>query len=52
MSAPPFVAILEGSDSNLPTMQASLEVLTQYGIRHEVKILARDAEVQQEPGLV
>jgi 5-(carboxyamino)imidazole ribonucleotide mutase len=34
----PFVAILMGSDSDLPTMQATFEVLKGFGIRYEVRI--------------
>lgn len=34
----PFVAILMGSDSDLPTMQATFEVLKSFGIRYEVRI--------------
>lgn len=34
----PFVAILMGSDSDLPAMQATIDVLTKLGIAHEVKI--------------
>jgi 5-(carboxyamino)imidazole ribonucleotide mutase len=34
----PFVAILMGSDSDLPTMQSTLDVLDKFGIRKEVKI--------------
>ncbi len=34
----PFVAILMGSDSDLPTMQATFEVLRSFGIRYEVRI--------------
>ena len=33
-----FVAILMGSDSDLPTMQATAEVLNQFGIRYELNI--------------
>ena len=33
-----FVAILMGSDSDLPTMQATADVLTQFGIRYELNI--------------
>ncbi|MDA8095783.1 MAG: 5-(carboxyamino)imidazole ribonucleotide mutase [Betaproteobacteria bacterium] len=33
-----FVAILMGSDSDLPTMQASLDTLTALGVRWEVRI--------------
>lgn len=34
----PFVAVLMGSDSDLPVMQATLDVLARLGISHEVKI--------------
>lgn len=33
-----FVAILMGSDSDLPTMEAAFGVLDTFGIRYEVKI--------------
>ena len=34
----PFVAVLMGSDSDLPTLQATLEVLSKLEISYEVKI--------------
>ncbi len=34
----PFVAILMGSDSDLPTMQATMDVLSQLGVEFEAKI--------------
>ena len=34
----PFVGILMGSDSDLPTMQATFEVLKSLGITYEVRI--------------
>jgi len=34
----PFVAILMGSDSDLPTMQTTLDTLTTLGVAWEVKI--------------
>lgn len=34
----PFVAILMGSDSDLPTMKATLEVLKSFDITYEVRI--------------
>ncbi|MCG6861941.1 MAG: 5-(carboxyamino)imidazole ribonucleotide mutase [Chromatiaceae bacterium] len=34
----PFVAVLMGSDTDLPTMQATLDVLSKLEIPHEVKI--------------
>lgn len=35
-----FVAILMGSDSDLPTMQACIDVLKQFEITHEVRVLS------------
>lgn len=35
-----FVAILMGSDSDLPTMQACIDVLKQFDITHEVRVLS------------
>jgi 5-(carboxyamino)imidazole ribonucleotide mutase len=37
-NTPPFVAVLMGSDSDLPVMQATLDILDTFGIKHEVKI--------------
>ncbi|GLP97701.1 5-(carboxyamino)imidazole ribonucleotide mutase [Paraferrimonas sedimenticola] len=34
----PFVAVLMGSDSDLPTMQATLDVLKKFDIRFEAKV--------------
>ncbi len=34
----PFVAILMGSDSDLPVMMSTIEVLKSFGIEHEVKV--------------
>jgi len=34
----PFVAVLMGSDSDLPTIEATLDVLSKLEIPHEVKI--------------
>ncbi len=33
-----FVAILMGSDSDLPVMQSTIDVLKQFGIEHEVRV--------------
>ena len=38
MSSAPFVAILMGSDSDLPTMQVTLDVLDKLNVPYEVKI--------------
>lgn len=37
-SAHPFVAVLMGSEADLPTMQSTIDVLESLGIRKEVKI--------------
>ena len=34
----PFVAILMGSDSDLPVMQATIDVLRALGVRYEVRV--------------
>jgi 5-(carboxyamino)imidazole ribonucleotide mutase len=34
----PFVAILMGSDSDLPVMQATITILKQFDINHEVRV--------------
>ena len=36
--AKPFVAILMGSDSDLPVVQATLDTLDSLGVPYEVKI--------------
>ncbi|MHB8623183.1 MAG: 5-(carboxyamino)imidazole ribonucleotide mutase [Sulfuricaulis sp.] len=36
----PFVAILMGSDSDLETMQATIETLDKFGIAREVRVLS------------
>ena len=34
----PFVAVLMGSDSDWPTMQATTEILDAFSISHEVRV--------------
>lgn len=34
----PFVAILMGSDSDLPVMQATIDILKKFDITHEVRV--------------
>jgi len=34
----PFVAILMGSDSDLPVMQSTIDILKQFDITHEVRV--------------
>ncbi len=38
MSHSPFVAILMGSDSDLPVVQAAIDVLDAFGVAHEVRV--------------
>ena len=38
MDREPFVAVLMGSDSDLPVMEPALDVLEAFGIRHEVRL--------------
>lgn len=53
----PFVAVLMGSDSDLPTMQTTLDTLSSLGIAWEVKITSahrtpdatREYVIQAEP---
>jgi len=36
----PVVGIIMGSDSDLPTMRAAAEVLTEFGVPHEVRVVS------------
>lgn len=36
----PVVGIAMGSDSDLPTMQAAIDALAEFGVRHEVRVLS------------
>ena len=38
MDHPPFVAVLMGSDSDLPVMESALDVLDAFGVRYEVHL--------------
>ena len=38
MDRTPFVAVLMGSDSDLPVMEPALDVLEAFGIRYEVRL--------------
>ncbi|MFN2115452.1 MAG: 5-(carboxyamino)imidazole ribonucleotide mutase [Anaerolineae bacterium] len=53
----PQVAILMGSDSDLPVMKGAADVLTEFGVPHEVRVLSAHrspdrtaAYVRQAPG--
>jgi 5-(carboxyamino)imidazole ribonucleotide mutase len=37
---PPLVGVIMGSDSDLPTMQGALDVLTEFGVAHEVRVVS------------
>jgi 5-(carboxyamino)imidazole ribonucleotide mutase len=56
----PLVGVIMGSDSDLPTMREAAEVLQQFGIPHELRVvsahrtprdMARYAETAQRRGL-
>ncbi len=36
----PLVGIIMGSDSDLPTMEQAAEVLTEFGVTHEVRVVS------------
>lgn len=39
-SAKPLVGVIMGSDSDLKVMQGSIDVLTEFGVAHEVRIVS------------
>lgn len=40
MSETPIVGVIMGSDSDLPVMQAAVDALAEFGVRHEVRIIS------------
>ena len=36
----PLVGVIMGSDSDLPVMQGAVDVLTEFGVPHEVRIVS------------
>ncbi|NBP33727.1 MAG: AIR carboxylase family protein [Synechococcaceae bacterium WB6_1B_055] len=40
MARDPRVGVLMGSDSDLPCMQSAVDVLEEFGISHEVRVLS------------
>src|SRR5690606_8272914 len=40
MQAQPLIGVVMGSDSDLPTMQAAIDVLNEFGVTNEVRILS------------
>jgi 5-(carboxyamino)imidazole ribonucleotide mutase len=36
----PLVGVIMGSDSDLPTMQPAIEVLVEFGVAHEVRVVS------------
>jgi 5-(carboxyamino)imidazole ribonucleotide mutase len=39
-AAAPLVGVIMGSDSDLPVMQGAVDVLTDFGIAHEVRVVS------------
>jgi 5-(carboxyamino)imidazole ribonucleotide mutase len=39
-NASPLVGVIMGSDSDLPVMQGAVDVLTDFGIAHEVRVVS------------
>lgn len=52
MSEKPLVGIIMGSDSDLPTMEKAFEILKEFGIPYEVKVVSahRTPDVMAEYG--
>jgi len=48
--AAPLVGVIMGSDSDLPTMQGAIDVLAEFGVAHEVRVVSahRTPEVMYE----
>jgi 5-(carboxyamino)imidazole ribonucleotide mutase len=46
----PLVGVIMGSDSDLPVMEGALDVLTEFGVRYEVRVVSahRTPEVMYE----
>jgi 5-(carboxyamino)imidazole ribonucleotide mutase len=40
MAAQPLVGVIMGSDSDLTVMQGAIDVLTEFGVAHEVRIVS------------
>ena len=40
VSQPTLVGVIMGSDSDLPTMQGAIDVLAEFGVAHEVRIVS------------
>ena len=40
MSTSPLVGVIMGSDSDLPVMQAAADVLADFGVEHEIRIVS------------
>src|ERR1700720_1645273 len=36
----PRVGVIMGSDSDLPTMQGAIDVLVEFGVAHEVRVIS------------
>jgi 5-(carboxyamino)imidazole ribonucleotide mutase len=44
---PPAIAIIMGSDSDLPTMQGAIQICEQFGITHQVAIISAHRTPEQ-----
>ena len=40
MTGTPLVGVIMGSDSDLPVMQGALDVLSEFGVAHEVRVVS------------
>ena len=40
MTGTPVVGVIMGSDSDLPVMQGALDVLSEFGVAHEVRVVS------------
>jgi 5-(carboxyamino)imidazole ribonucleotide mutase len=40
MNIQPLVGVIMGSDSDLPVMQAAIDVLAEFGVAHEVRVVS------------
>jgi 5-(carboxyamino)imidazole ribonucleotide mutase len=47
MTAPPRVGIVMGSDSDLTVMREAAEVLTDFGVAHEVRVVSAHRDPQR-----
>ena len=46
-SSPPLVAVVMGSDSDLPTMEPAVRILERFGVATEVRVLSAHRTPQE-----